>query len=75
MQFTEAYTRLKVLANGKYFSMEYGLTEYATGLKETKCWVYVDSRISAEGKTWEQALLNIESKLLNVVEELPEVDG
>jgi len=63
MTFKEAKDRLKSLANGRYHSLSYELTELRSGGLRAKCWVYIDPRISAEGSTWQEALIKMEMKL------------
>jgi len=63
MQFTDAKNKLKELANGKYHSITYELTEYSNGKLETKCHLYIDPHISFLASTWREAFTKLEEYL------------
>lgn len=63
MTFLEAKDELKKLAKGKMHSITYELTEHASGAFENRCELYIDPRISSEGKTWKEALDKMRIKL------------
>ena len=56
MTFLEAKSELKKLANRKYHSISYELTETSGGQLRSKCQLYIDPQISSSGATWEEAL-------------------
>lgn len=61
MTFKEAKEKLKALANGRYHTIEFSLTEHHDGEIEPRCTLYVadiDSRPS--GRTWEEAFIALE---------------
>jgi hypothetical protein len=63
MKFSEAKDELKKLAKGKMHSITYELIEYASGAFDTRCDLYIDSRISSSGTIWKDALDKIRIKL------------
>jgi len=77
MDFMAAKAELKKLANGKYHTIRYWLTEFASGKLEAECELYIDPQISSLGPTWEEALNKIKIKLgLGVKEiDLSEIPG
>jgi len=68
MTFKEAKDELKSLANGRYHSLSYELTEYRSGVLQVKCWAYVDPSISTETSNWKDTLLKMEIQLKAVTE-------
>ena len=63
MTFEQARDKLKRLANGRYYCIQYGLVEFASGGVEAKCHLYIDPRISINAPNWTNALAQIEMKL------------
>ena len=55
MTFKQAYKKLKVIADGRYFSIRYELTTHANESMEQVCVVYVDPSKRGDGKTWDEA--------------------
>jgi hypothetical protein len=63
MNFSEAKDEMKKLAGGKYHSIKYELTEYASGVLEADCYLYLDPRICVSAPTWESAILMMKQEL------------
>lgn len=63
MRFEEAKKELKKLANGKYHSLKYSLTEFSKGTIEATCDLYIDPGILVSAPTWAEALKLINRKL------------
>ena len=63
MKFTEAKEKLKKIAGKKYHSLDYDVSTYENGTEEVLCSVYVAGHGWENGKTWENALSNIEKKI------------
>ena len=63
MKFKEAKDELKSLANGRYHSLSYELTEFTRGRLEAECSLYIDSRISVRGSTWQEAFIKMKIAL------------
>ena len=59
MTFKDAKKELKKLADGKYHSMNYELTEYRNGDQRTQCLVYGDGYSWFSAPTWEEALAKL----------------
>lgn len=75
MTFEEAKNELKKVANGKYHSIDYQLTEFESGKIESKCTVYINPRISASDLTWNEALAKLVKKLGKDKIDLSEIPG
>ena len=81
MKFQEAKDRLNELAEGRYHSIQYELTDYATGKTESSVRLYVDPGISVTRSTFAEALeilqniLNGSPATWKPREEIPEVEG
>ena len=86
MTYELAYKRLLALAKGKYCTMEFSHTTFASGRLETKCRFYVDlgpgkPGVVGKGALWSHALTNLEREILmhttaeqHPVETLPTVE-
>lgn len=62
MTFKQAKKKLKKIANGKYHSITYELTEHHTGDMAAKCTLYIDGYgVFHNGKTWELAFSSLET--------------
>ena len=56
MTFQEAKGKLEELAEGRYHTLRYELTEHSDGKQKQVCGVYVDKdSLFYEGETWEEA--------------------
>lgn len=81
MKFQEAKDRLNELAEGRYHSIQYELTDYATGKTESSVRLYVDPGISVTRSTFAEALEILASVLVGsqekwkIREEMPDVEG
>jgi len=56
MTFIDAKKKLKVLADGEYHSIKYGISEYDNGEIEVKCSVYISGYDIHIAPTWVKAL-------------------
>jgi len=56
MTFQGAYEELKRFAEGKYFAMQYELSEYESGKREYECGVYIAGGKWHHARTWRGAL-------------------
>jgi hypothetical protein len=56
MKFKEAKDELKKMAKGKYHSIQYQLVEYASGILECECYLYVDPNTSVTTSNWKDSL-------------------
>jgi hypothetical protein len=76
MTFLEAKDELKKLAEGKFHSIEYKLTEYKSGRLENECELYIDPCISTSGLTWREALDKMKQTLgIKTEVDLSEIPG
>ena len=77
MKFTTAQKKLRELANGEYFKIEYGITRSTSGIMWQECTVYVHGQDFITEQTWELALekmrlaLNPSVIKIDDIEELP----
>jgi hypothetical protein len=67
MTFQEAKEKLKGIANGRYHSLSYELTEYAGGGQQPECLVYIDQYKHHKGLTWEEAFLSLDRQINGLV--------
>lgn len=75
MKFSEAKSKLKELARGKYHSISFEVSEYTHGNRETGCTLYIDGHSHATGYTWEEAFSALERLIEGApVEEIPDTD-
>jgi hypothetical protein len=77
MQFQEAKDRLKKLADGKYHSIQYELTEYVSGKQKTSCWMYIQQEegdVNVTGTRFQECL-DVLSGKLKAIEDIPNIDG
>jgi hypothetical protein len=64
MNFQEAIKKLSKLANGKYNSLSYDITQFSRHSSyQQRCTVYVDGYSHYSGNTWEQAFEKLEEAL------------
>lgn len=65
MKFEEAEQKLKELANGEYFHLQYERTHYNTACGGTKqeCTLYISRKANATKSTWERAFMSLEAQL------------
>jgi hypothetical protein len=63
MNFLEAREELKKLADGRYRTLGYSVTEHESGTKEVECSVYVDGFDWYKASRWEEALQRLESAM------------
>ena len=82
MKFSEAKEKLKRIADGKYHSLAYELTETRAGKLETACRLYLDQGEGKEGllitgDTFQTCFgkLTKAIKGISYVEEIPDVEG
>ena len=74
MEFKQAHEKLKKLAKGKYFSLDYELTTYINGKKRTVCRVYIDGETYFGGATFAEAFRARKQAINPTVEQMPEGD-
>ena len=60
MTFQEAKDKLKTIANGRYHSIAFDLTEYESGELAAECSLYVNDSTHYRGPTWEAAFIAME---------------
>lgn len=79
MKFQDARKKLKKMAKGKYYSIQFGLTEFQSGDIETRCWLYIDSKVSGGGSTFREAFVALEKELgiyeIEKIEEIPDIEA
>ena len=63
MTFKQAYKKLKVIADGRYFSIRYELTTHTNESMEQVCVVYVDPSLRGDGKTWDEAFEELDHEM------------
>ena len=64
MKFQEAKDRLKKLANGKYHTISFSMSEHTNGKIETEVWLYVDKGICSNYvRNFDIAFAEIEEEL------------
>jgi len=76
MTFKNAYKELKKLANGRYHCIDFELTTYSNGDRETRCGVYIDQTEWFFRTTWKDALEALRAHLAynpKAMEEIPDV--
>ncbi len=79
MNFLKAKKQLKSLAEGKYHTLTYSVSEYEHGGLTQTCNVYIDGISYIQGTTWEEALTKLKYQLTDVkvkvepIKELPDV--
>lgn len=73
MNFKEAKKQLKELANGKYHSIRYEITETQHGELIQMCEVYIADCELHRGASWSKAFESLAEELIDDVEELEEL--
>lgn len=68
MKFVTAKSKLIEMADGKYSSMSYEVTNYSTGRTGVECKVYIEGHTHYTGESWQEAL----GKLQKAVDGEPE---
>ena len=63
MTFKEAKAKLKEIADGKYHSIQYELTEHEDGNLASECEIYIDKEGWYKDSTWEEAFFTREKAL------------
>jgi len=74
MTFQEARERLKKLANGRYYTITFSLSEHSSGKVNTEVWLYVDKGKSSNYvKNFDIAFAELEQELgMAENEEIPQ---
>jgi hypothetical protein len=63
MNFIKAKEKLAKLANGKYHTIQYDLTEFNGGVLTQTCSVYIDGYKFHKAPNWYEALLSLQRQV------------
>lgn len=63
MTFQEAKIKMAVIANGRYFTLNYNYGGFRSGREDIQCMVYIDGSVHEKCENWESAIEKLQAQI------------